>query len=94
MNTTFLASNYGMNFQIFLTQNSNNLVNVSVFGSATLGDKLPAGSSYLPPNGAASSGYGAPDGQAAYGGGSDYYDDADYSDEQASYSNDQVSLNE
>ena len=49
-----------------------------------LADKLPAGSSYLPPNQAADSGYGAPNGQAAYGGGNDYYDD--YSDQQPSYS--------
>ena len=56
---------------------------LTVLGSTlTLGDKLPAGSSYLPPT-AASSSYGAGNGQRTYG--NDYYDE-DYQDQQASYS--------
>lgn len=69
------------------------LFNLAVLGSAvTLGDKLPAGSSYLPPT-AASTGYGAPGGQPSYGGGNDdYYEDYP-EDQQPSYSeNAQVSL--
>ena len=50
-----------------------------VFGSVTLGDHAPAGSSYLPPT-AATNGYGAPD----------YYDD--YEDQQPSYSEPQVCI--
>ena len=60
-----------------------------VAASLAKADKLPAGSSYLPPT-AASNGYGAP--QAAYGGGNDdYYDDYE-EDQQPSYSEDQVGL--
>jgi hypothetical protein len=63
----------------------------SVFGSA-LGDKLPTGSSYLPPTPLpASNGYGAPaGGQASYGGGSDDYS---YDDEIPAYSENQVRQN-
>ena len=60
---------------------------VLVAASLAKADKLPAGSSYLPPT-AASNGYGAP--QASYGGGNDdYYDDYE-EDQQPSYSEDQV----
>ena len=58
-----------------------------VAASLAKADKLPAGSSYLPPT-AASNGYGAP--QASYGGANDdYYDDYE-EDQQPSYSEDQV----
>ena len=60
-----------------------------VAASLAKADKLPAGSSYLPPT-AASNGYGAP--QASYGGANDdYYDDYE-EDQQPSYSEDQVGL--
>ena len=57
---------------------------ISVFGSVTLADKLPAGSSYLPPT-AAQNGYGSPP-QSSYGAADDY----EYDDNLASYSEPQV----
>ena len=51
-----------------------------------MADKLPAGSSYLPPT-AASTGYGSPSAQASYG---DDYAYDDYEDQQPSYSEEQV----
>ena len=49
---------------------------IAIGASVALSDKLPAGSSYLPPT-AASASYGAAD-------------DYDYSDSQASYGDEQV----
>ena len=71
---------------LFFGVNRRRFFLLSVFGSLSLADKLPAGSSYLPPT-AASTGYGAPSGQPSYGGGNDdYYDDLDsYGDNQVKF---------